>query len=286
MNDTIRLPSCGVPQLLWGICHTCRKRHPIHLYPGVRDNQLSDWYLKHNPAEGHLCEIRQEDPLSMISQDRRDAHLAKPCGWDRVRSFVVDWFKRLASKRSARRFAASLAFLSYDPNANDLTAYGSSAALTITLASLATSSTLVAGRESTAVSNTSNLYYDYLFGGFIAVGTTPTINTTIEIWGYASQDDTPTYPSLVTSGITGSDAGATAATAGIKSNALAPVGSLAVDATTTARQYNIAPLYMSGIYGGNVPKKWGIWVTHSTAVNLNSTGGNHVLSSTGQYGTS
>lgn len=283
MNDVIRLPRCVGPQLLLAVCHDCKKRHPIELHPGVRDNQLTDWWVKH---EGHRIEYRQEDPLSLWSPRAKDQVGSRPGMWDRVRDFVVGTFRGLAHKGRDRRFAASLAFLSFDPNANDLTAYGSSAALTITLASLVTSSTLVAGRESTAVSNTSNLYYDYLFGGFSTVGTTPTVNTTIEIWGYASQDDTPTYPSLVTSGITGSDAAATAATTGIKANALSPIASLLVDATTSNRQYNLGPLYISGVYGGNVPKKWGMWLTHSTAVNFNSTGGNHVWSATGQYGTS
>ena len=43
-------------------------------------------------------------------------------------------------------------------------------ALTITLASLATSSTLVAGRESTAVDNSSNVDEDHLVSGQITVG--------------------------------------------------------------------------------------------------------------------
>lgn len=272
-EPALRLPE-RTQQLLWAVCHDCKKKHPILLTSGIQDNQLTDWWVKH---EGHRIEYRQEDPFSL----KAAAPLLRS-PWQVVKG----WFRRLLTKRADRRFEASLPFLSYDPNTNDLTAYGSSAALTWTLNSLATSSTLVAGRESTAVSNTSNLYYDYLFGGYFAVGTTPTINTTAEIWGYASQDDTPTYPSLVTTGITGTDAAATAATAGIKANALQPIASLAVDATTSNRQYNLAPLYMSAVFGGNVPKKWGCFFTHNTAVNTNSTAGNHVWSQTGQYGTS
>lgn len=41
-------------------------------------------------------------------------------------------------------------------------AYGSSSNLTITLASLATDSSLLTGRESTEVDNTTNKYIDYL----------------------------------------------------------------------------------------------------------------------------
>ena len=38
-------------------------------------------------------------------------------------------------------------------------------------------------------------------------------------------------------------------------------------------------------FGGVVPKNHGLFVTHDTAVNLNSTAGNHSFSYTGVYGT-
>ena len=159
--------------------------------------------------------------------------------------------------------------------------YATPVDLTITLASLATSSTRVAGRESTVVDNTSNLYSDALLAGKIRVGTTPTINTFIDIWVYAQRDDTPTYPTLVTSGITGTDAAATAATEGIRNNALKLAASMLVDATTTDRDYDFSPVSVASIFGGVLPKRWGCWVTHSTGVNFNSTGSNHKLTYTG-----
>jgi len=54
--------------------------------------------------------------------------------------------------------------------ANIKEAYAASAPLTLALESLAASSTIVAGRESTAVSNTTNLYLDYLVAGKITTG--------------------------------------------------------------------------------------------------------------------
>ncbi len=57
-----------------------------------------------------------------------------------------------------------------------------SQAVTITLASLATSSSRTAGRESTAISNRSNLDLDHLIGGRITTGTSPTVNKQIDIW--------------------------------------------------------------------------------------------------------
>jgi hypothetical protein len=258
-------------QLLWAVCHDCRKKHPLKLRPGVQDNELQDWWVKHL---GHRIEFRQEDPFSHYS----------PLGLgERVIGYVRDWFRGLRSKGISRRFDASLPFLSYEPNTNDKIAYGSSAALTWTLASLASSATLVAGRESTKIDNTTNLYYDYLFGGFSTVGTTPTANTLIEIWAGVAQDDTPTWPSLVTTGLTGADAAVTAVSAGVKANTLTPITAIAVPAATSNVQYNMAPIFL---FNGCSPKYWNAVLFHSTAVNLNSTAGNHVWSQTGQYGTS
>lgn len=156
-------------------------------------------------------------------------------------------------------------------------AYAAPADFTITLASLATSSTRVAGRESTAIVNTTNLYVDAIVGGKVCVGTTPTINTFIDIWVYAARDSTPAYPTLVTTGLTGSDAAATAATEGIRNNALKWATSILVDATTTDRVYEFSPFSVAALFGGVLPTHWGVFVTHNTGVNLNSTGGNHKI---------
>jgi hypothetical protein len=53
------------------------------------------------------------------------------------------------------------------------------------LANLATSSTWIAGRESSQVDNTTNKYVDAIVSGQISVGTTPTANTniTVFVWG-------------------------------------------------------------------------------------------------------
>lgn len=151
----------------------------------------------------------------------------------------------------------------------------SSVALTLTLASLATDSSLLAGRASTAVDNTTNVDLDHLVSGFITSGTTPTANTYIEVWAYASYQTasgTPTYPDS----ITGSDAAKTMTSLGIKGSALRPVASMLVDSTTSNRAYPFAPVSIASLFG-SMPKFWGIFVVQSTGVALNSTGGNHVI---------
>ncbi len=150
----------------------------------------------------------------------------------------------------------------------------SSVALTITLASLATSSTLVAGQESTAVDNTTNLDYDHHVSGKIRTGTTPTVSKTIEVWAYASfktASGTPTYPDV----LDGTDSAETLTSANVKFPMLRLVASITVDATSD-RDYYFAPVSIRSLFGG-MPKFWGIFVTHDTAVNLNATGGNHVI---------
>lgn len=160
------------------------------------------------------------------------------------------------------------------------TAYASSADLTITLASLATSSGLTAGRQSTVVDNTTNLYVDYLVGGKITTGTTPTAGT-IEVWAFGSFDDTPVYPDAL--GAT--DAAYTATSADIKRAALRLLASIPND-TTSNRAYSFGPVSIAAAFGGSVPKKWGVAVLHSTVAALNSTAGNHKISQTGVYLTS
>lgn len=156
---------------------------------------------------------------------------------------------------------------------------GSSAALTITLASLATSSTWIAGRESTAVT-TADPTIDYLLGGKIRVGTSPTASTQIQVWVYGSLSDTPSYPDV----LDGTDSDETLTSAEIRNASLALHSVINVDATTSDRDYYFAPSGIARCFGGVLPKHWGVWVTHNTGVNLNSTGGNHVLTATPVFG--
>ena len=150
----------------------------------------------------------------------------------------------------------------------------SSVALTITLASLASDGSLLAGRASTAVDNTTNVDLDHLFSGIITTGTTPTVNTTIEVWAYASYKTvtgTPTYPDS----ITGTDAAKTMTSSSVKYSALARIATINVTATSNVA-YPIAPVSIASLFG-SMPKFWGVFVVQSTAVALNATGGNHDL---------
>lgn len=146
-------------------------------------------------------------------------------------------------------------------------AYGSSSNLTITLQNLASDSSLLTGRESSLVDNTSDKYIDYLLSGFISVGTTPTANTYIEVWVHGTLDDSYT----LVDGLAGTDGAKTLTNVMTKSSGLVLAKTITVTATTSNVKYPIFPLSVAALFGGKVPKKFGVFVTHSTAVNLRNT---------------
>jgi hypothetical protein len=146
--------------------------------------------------------------------------------------------------------------------------YNTSTAVTITLASLASSAT--AGQESAAVDNTTNKYVDYMAGGKVTVGTTPTVNTQIEIWVAGSYDGT-TYAG----GATGSNAALTPtqqAKTYFRLGAVLPV---------TAATSNITHAFHIGsianLFGGVCPIKFSFFVIHNTVAALHATAGNHEI---------
>lgn len=154
----------------------------------------------------------------------------------------------------------------------------SSVDLTITLASLASGAqgVFTTGRGSTAVDNTANNDIDHLISGKIRVGTSPTANRQINIYAYASiatASGTPTYPDV----LHGTDSGETLTSANVMSVALRPVASIIVD-SVTGRDYPFGPVSIAALFGGSLPKFWGVYVAHDTAVALDSTGSNHKIS--------
>lgn len=160
------------------------------------------------------------------------------------------------------------------------TEYAATTAITITLASLATSSTLLVGRESTLVDNTSTKYLDQLVGGQVMTGTSPTAGT-IEVWVAAQFDDAGVWPDV----FDGTDSAETCTSADIKQSGLRLLGSVATSSTSNVA-YPFAKTSIASLFGGVVPKKWTLFVTHNTAVNLNSTGGNHFFYAEGSYASS
>lgn len=153
--------------------------------------------------------------------------------------------------------------------------YANAATITISPASLATSSTRVAGRESTAVDNSTNLYLDALVSGKITTGTSPT-GGFIDIWVYASHDETPTYMDV----LDGTDSAETFNDENSRNSAM-KLGAVIAPDTTSDQVYWVAPFSVAALFGGVLPRFWGLFIAHSTGVNLNSTAGNHEFKYTG-----
>ena len=135
-----------------------------------------------------------------------------------------------------------------------LAEHGTATAMTITLASLASSAVGV-GRQSTIVSNVDDAQLIHVYVK-VTVGTSPTANTSIFVYLIKSDG---THRS---DGAGASDAALTIVNARL-------LGVIRNPATSSDTAY----------YGEflvrNPGPEWGIAIVHNTGVNLNSTGGNH-----------
>lgn len=144
--------------------------------------------------------------------------------------------------------------------------YGTKVTMTMTLASLASDTNLVAGRESTAVDNKDvDDAIDALVGGKVTTGTSPTASRQIEVWAYGSYDDT-----TFSGGASGSDANLTPS-----EKTLLKLLTIIPTANTSDKAYQWGPFSVAQAFGGVLPVQWGIYIVHNTGVNLNATGSNH-----------
>ncbi|MCC6194491.1 MAG: hypothetical protein IT518_08495 [Burkholderiales bacterium] len=154
--------------------------------------------------------------------------------------------------------------------------------ITIGLASLASSASFLAGRESNEINNTVNLFIDALVQGLVTVGTAPTANTSINVYVWGSHTSLGTTAVDVLDGV---DSAETFASNGVLQTTAQLGATAIVDSTTSDRGYYIAPFSVATLFGGVMPQYWGLFVAHNTGVALNSTAGNHVWKYTGvKYG--
>ena len=142
-------------------------------------------------------------------------------------------------------------------------------AITLTLTSLTNGS----WRQSTAVDNTSNLYIDALVGGSVQTGTSPTAESTIDIYAYGQYDASGEY----TGGASGSDS---AFTPGGDEGQLKWITSIVVSATSDV-DYEWGPFNIAPLFGGVMPQRWGLVVENNTGATLNATGTNNETAYTG-----
>lgn len=149
-----------------------------------------------------------------------------------------------------------------------------SIAIPITLAGLASSGTMVSGRQSTVVTNVTNKFLDAFVTGRITTGTTPTTAKTLAVYIYVPTSVTAsafTYPIAGATTLGEADAAATF-DAEQRSGGLIHAQALTTNATSDRAytySFNVAEVV------GYMPLKWGLFVTHDTGVALNATAANH-----------
>lgn len=148
-------------------------------------------------------------------------------------------------------------------------------AAAITVASLASDTNLLAGRESDVIDNRTNLDIDHLVGGWIKLGTSPTASRVVEVWAFAplkGASGTFTYPDVMD----GTDSNETITSANVKAAGwLKQVASMTTDATT-GLVLPFGPVSIRSLFGA-MPPLYGLFVVHSSGVNLDSTAGNHYI---------
>lgn len=137
--------------------------------------------------------------------------------------------------------------------------FDASTALTITLASLA-SSTAGVGRQSTVVDNTSNKYLDVIVYVKIKQGTSPTGNRAVYVYLIRDDNNATNHRS---DGAGASDAALTVQTA-------ACIGSMMNKATPATGDLLHGEFLIT-----HPGPKWGIAIVHDTGVALDATEANH-----------
>lgn len=137
------------------------------------------------------------------------------------------------------------------------------------LASLATSTNLVAGYVSEVITVTTPVM-DIIVQGAVKVGTTPTSGTAIAVYVIPEMNDSGgTFPSTVTTG------GATTfSTVDDRANACYYASNAIVSSATSNVVYPIKPFSVASICMGWVPRRFCLFVAHNSAVNLNASGHN------------
>ena len=146
-------------------------------------------------------------------------------------------------------------------------AYAASSDLTVTnLNGLAASATWVAGWESAAIDNSANLYLDYSVRAKITVESAGLTAGEIRLYLVAELDDA-TFPDV----FDGTESAETVTDTEIR-DAICRLGAFTQTDTTVSRVYYLDCPSVAAVFGGNLPRKFVIFITQSTVAALETTG--------------
>lgn len=140
--------------------------------------------------------------------------------------------------------------------------YSGNTAITFDISSLGTSSTFVAGRESTQIDNTSTLYMDALVtvdGIAGHASTAPTVGQMIQLYVWGSDTSLATTAIDV---LDGTDSAETLSHVSVL-NSLRFVAAPTVTVATAGLLYYILPFSVAQRFGGVMPKFWGLFLSHN-----------------------
>jgi hypothetical protein len=154
------------------------------------------------------------------------------------------------------------------------TIYRASSTITISPENVATSSSFTSGVESNVYDNTSNKDQDVLISGKWTAGTSPTAGNVL-VYVVAAMDDSPTWPDV----FDGTSSAESITSANVGAGFMKQAANMPTDATSN--QSYFCTFSVGQLFGGLLPAKFVIFVTHNTAVNSNSTAGNHAWKASG-----
>jgi len=154
--------------------------------------------------------------------------------------------------------------------------YGSTTTITAAVASLASDTNLLAGLESAIVDNTTDGFDDIILSGKITTGTSPTADRTIQVFAVAW--DSNAWPDV----FDGTSSAETITSNDIKGSICKVVANMSTS-NTSDRAYFFSGVSARQVFGGSLPSKFVLFITHNTAVNLNGTAGNHEFRYQGTY---
>ncbi len=136
--------------------------------------------------------------------------------------------------------------------------------ITISPQSVASSANFTAGVESDSISNVGNLDLDHLISGAWTLGGGATDNTQVQIWVVPCLTDdlssSVTWPDV----FDGTASAETVTSAGILQGCGRLGAVLTVDGASSFRSFFCEGLSVAGLFGGVMPTRYVIFITHNT----------------------
>ncbi len=231
-----------------GVCHRCGNKGGMHeelTDPWGWQALMDQWNFKHRD-----CAALDPKNVETFSLDREI-----PRGFDDT---------------ELERLGVGPWWLTYGHNADIKLAYAADAAFTMDLSALASSSTLVAGRESSSVTNdTAGVkMLDYKISGTYISGTTPTAGGEARLSGVQPTEDTPTWPDV----FDGTDSAETITNTAIRDKL--PILWSGDYSTSSNITYPIVSALTLAQAFGIVPGNFEVFFAHSQTAALKTDAGN------------